>query len=83
LLTMRFSISSGWRPGKLQTTEMTGMSMSGKMSFGIPRIVTTPRMAMRNAITTKVYGRLSATRTSHIMAERALYAAGMARRPLG
>src|SRR5580693_1583466 len=46
---------------------MTGMSMSGKMSVGIRRIVTTPRMAMSIDITTNVYGRLSGRRTSHIM----------------
>ncbi len=48
-------------------TEMTGMSMSGKMSVGIREIVTAPRMTMSTDITTNVYGRFSAIRTSHIM----------------
>src|SRR5579859_2705746 len=47
---------------------MTGMSISGKMSAGIRWMVTTPRMTMSIAITTKVYGRRSAIRTSHIVA---------------
>src|SRR5271155_2469943 len=46
---------------------MTGMSMSGKMSVGIRKIVTTPGMTMSIDITTNVYGRLSAMRTSHII----------------
>ncbi len=46
------------------------MSMSGKMSVGIRRMVATPRMAMSIDITTKVYGRLSAIRTIHIRRER-------------
>jgi hypothetical protein len=41
--------------------------MSGKMSVDIRKIVTTPRMTMSIDITTNVYGRLSAMRTSHII----------------
>jgi hypothetical protein len=37
------------------------------MSVGIRKIVSPPRMAMSIDITTNVYGRLSARRTSHIM----------------
>src|SRR4051812_20119970 len=43
------------------------MSMSGKMSVGIRRIVATPMMTMSIDITTNVYGRLSATRTIHMV----------------
>src|SRR6185312_5552909 len=46
---------------------MTGMSISGKMSVGIfQRIMTTPRMAISIAITTKVYGLRKASRTIHM-----------------
>src|SRR4051812_36283640 len=47
------------------------MSMSGKMSVGIRRIVATPRMTMSIDITTKVYGRRSARRTIHMGARNA------------
>src|SRR5580700_5670743 len=46
------------------------MSISGKISVGIRAIVSAPRMTMRNAITTNVYGRLRAMRTSHMDRER-------------
>ena len=42
------------------------MSMSGKMSVGIRRIVKTPTSTISIAITTKVYGRRSASRTIHM-----------------
>ena len=60
------SISSATCPVYCQTTEMTGMSTSGKMSVGIRRMATTPRSAISIAITTNVYGRRSASRTIHI-----------------
>src|SRR4051812_41616194 len=46
--------------------EMTGISMAGKMSVGVFLIEATPPMAISSAITTKVYGRLSAVRIIHI-----------------
>src|SRR5262245_59340926 len=45
---------------------MTGMSISGKMSVGIRRMVTPPRMMTSIAATTKVYGRRRASRTIHM-----------------
>jgi hypothetical protein len=41
-------------PGYCQTTEMTGMSTSGKMSVGIRKMATSPRRTIAIAITTKV-----------------------------
>src|SRR5262249_2221513 len=41
--------------------------MLGKMSVGVPSIVSPPRMAMSIAITAKVYGRRSASRTIHML----------------
>src|SRR5262245_2377570 len=43
------------------------MLMCGKMSVGVRRLVSPPRMAMRLAITAKVYGRRSASRTIHML----------------
>src|SRR5262249_45727382 len=43
------------------------MLISGKMSVGVRRIVSPPRMAMSIAITAKVYGRRSASRTIHML----------------
>ena len=45
MVTMRFSMSSGVRPLYDQTTLITGMSMLGKMSFGVVMTAETPRMA--------------------------------------
>jgi len=42
------------------------MSMFGKMSVGIERMLYTPRIKMSSANTTNVYGRRSARRTIHI-----------------
>src|SRR5690242_19266912 len=42
------------------------MSIYGKISTGMLTMEAPPRMAMRMAITTKVYGRSSASRTIHI-----------------
>src|SRR5262245_39242561 len=42
------------------------MSMSGKMSTGIRTSVTAPMMTISIDITTNVYGRFSAMRTSHM-----------------
>src|SRR5437016_8307450 len=43
-----------------------GMSIYGKMSTGMVTTADPPRMAIRIAITTNVYGRLNASRTIHI-----------------
>src|SRR5215475_9886305 len=43
------------------------MLMFGKMSVGVRRMVSPPRMAMSIAITAKVYGRRSASRTIHML----------------
>src|ERR1700722_19052500 len=60
---MGFAISSGGRPVEFQITEMTGMLIFGKISVGVPSTERTPKIAIRIAITTKVYGRASASRT--------------------
>src|ERR1700722_5086994 len=60
---MGFAISSGGRPVEFQITEMTGMLMFGKISVGVPSTERTPKIAIRIAITTKGYGRASASRT--------------------
>src|SRR5262249_17335524 len=65
-VTMRLSISSGERPLYCHTIATTGRSMYGKMSTGIVVIEMPPRIATSSAITTKVYGRLSASRTIHM-----------------
>src|SRR5262245_27458031 len=65
-VTMRLSISSGVRPLYCQTMLTTGMSMYGKMSTGVVAIATPPRMAIRTAATTNVYGRRRASLTIHI-----------------
>src|ERR1700730_3914222 len=45
----------------------TGMLMFGKMSVGVRNIASVPRIKVRIASTTKVYGRLSATLTIHMI----------------
>ena len=50
----RCSISSAGRPEYCHTTEITGMSISGRMSVGMRRMVTAPRSTMSMAMTTKV-----------------------------
>jgi hypothetical protein len=42
---------------------MTGMLIFGKISVGVPNTERTPKIAIRIAMTTKVYGRESASRT--------------------
>src|ERR1700752_3907194 len=44
----------------------TGMLILGKMSTGIVTIASTPITAMSSDMTTKVYGRLSASLTIHM-----------------
>src|ERR1700688_4430326 len=64
---MRPAIWSGGRPVYCQTTPMTGMRISGKMSVGVRSAASGPIISRSSASTTKVYGRLSAMRTSAII----------------
>src|SRR4029077_17439569 len=50
----------------VQATEMTGMSIFGKMSVGVRRMTAGLSKRMRIARTTNVYGRLRANRTIHM-----------------
>src|SRR6267378_1239769 len=67
-VVMRCSISTGAMPWYCQITVTTGIGIVGKMSTGVVRIAKAPPMSTRMATEMKVYGRRSATRTSHIMA---------------
>ena len=60
------SISSVLSPEYVQTTLTTGMSMFGKMSVGVRRMLATPSITIRTAITMNVYGRRRARRTIHM-----------------
>jgi hypothetical protein len=42
---------------------MTGMLIFGKISVGVPIAERTPKIAIKIAMTTKVYGRARANRT--------------------
>src|ERR1700687_4737138 len=66
-VVMRPAIWSGGRPVYCQTTPMTGMRISGKMSVGVRKAASGPIINRSSASTTKVYGRLSAMRTSAII----------------
>ena len=59
----RPDMSSGGRPLYVHTTATTGMPMFGKMSVGVRTAAVTPKMTISIAITTNVYGLLSAIRT--------------------
>ena len=48
------SICWAGSPPYVQTTLMTGMSTSGRMSVGVLRTTKNPEMTSRSAITTKV-----------------------------
>ena len=74
-VTMRPAIWSGGRPVYCQTTPITGMRMSGKMSVGVRSAASGPMIISSSANTTKVYGRLSAMRTSAIIPQQFLYRA--------
>src|SRR4029077_20654947 len=65
-LVIRPSNSSGFIPVYCQATAITGMSIFGKISVGVRRIMTGLNTKMRTARTMKVYGRSRATRTIHI-----------------
>src|SRR5579872_107463 len=62
----RVSRSSGFSPVYVQATEMTGMSIFGKMSVGVRRMTAGLSKRMRIARTTNVYGRLRASLTIHM-----------------
>src|ERR1700749_396581 len=66
-VTMRPDIWSGGRPVYCQTTPMTGIRISGKMSVGVRSAASGPMISSSSASTTKVYGRLSAMRTKAVM----------------
>src|SRR6266404_5001063 len=65
--TIRPSISEGSIPLKFQMIAMTGMSTTGKISTGVRTIDSKPRIRISIDITMNVYGRLSASRTIHIL----------------
>src|SRR5258705_13343095 len=65
--TIRCSISCGSNPLKFQMIAMTGMSTTGKMSTGVRKIDSTPRIRINIDITINVYGRRNANRTIHIL----------------
>jgi hypothetical protein len=48
------SISLGDRPAKLKITEITGILIDGKMSFGVLTIERTPAIRIKTAKTMKV-----------------------------
>src|SRR5712691_4665149 len=53
-------------PVYCHATAITGISMFGKISVGVRKIMTGLRTKMSTARTMKVYGRSRATRTIHI-----------------
>src|SRR6266849_2332855 len=64
---IRLAMSCGASPVKFQMMLTTGMLMFGKMSVGVRKIESVPRIKIRMASTTNVYGRLSATLTIHMI----------------
>src|SRR6266853_1088242 len=66
---MRPAIWSGGRPVYCQTTPITGMRISGKMSVGVRSAASGPMIRSSSARTTNVYGLLSAIRTNAIINE--------------
>src|ERR1700680_2140560 len=70
---MRPAIWSGGRPVYCQTTPITGIRMSGKISVGVRSAARGPRIASSNASTTNVYGRLRAIRTIAVIEQVFLY----------
>jgi hypothetical protein len=54
LLVMRLAISSAERPGNCQTTLTTGISIFGKISVGIERMLNAPIKSRSMAKTAKV-----------------------------
>ena len=66
-VTIRADMSAGESPAYCQATAITGMRISGKMSTGVRSAPSIPAIAITMAITMKVNGRVSATRTIWIM----------------
>src|SRR5665213_1690084 len=64
---MRPAIWSGGRPVYCQTTPITGIPISGKMSVGVRSAASGPIISRSSASTTNVYGRLSAILASAII----------------
>src|SRR6185503_164943 len=60
-----FSNASGGMPTYCQISVTMGSEISGKISFGMRRMDTTPINTINIAMTTNVYGRLSASLTIH------------------
>src|SRR6266850_6717986 len=60
---IRPDIWSGGKPVYCQTTPITGIRMSGKMSVGVRSAASGPIINRSSASTTKVYGRLRAILT--------------------
>src|SRR3954463_10590575 len=60
-----FSKASGGMPTYCQIKVTIGSAISGKMSLGMRRIDTIPSSTINSAMTTNVYGRLSASLTIH------------------
>src|SRR5439155_24610996 len=63
----RPSISSGFSPVNCQATATTGILIFGKMSVGVRWIITGLANRINSERTIKVYGRLSASLTIHIL----------------
>src|SRR3984893_10781730 len=59
-------------PVNCHATAITGISIFGKISVGVRRIMTGLKTKISTARTMKVYGRSSATRTIHIIGPLAL-----------
>src|ERR1700753_925981 len=64
---MRPAICSGGRPVYDQTTPITGIRISGKMSVGVRSAASGPMIRINSASTTKVEGRPSAILTMAFM----------------
>jgi hypothetical protein len=65
-VVIRPSISCGERPVYCHAIETTGMSISGKMSVGVRRMMTGAASRIRIDNTMNVYGLSSARRTIHM-----------------
>src|SRR5580704_8777671 len=66
-VVIRPDIWSGGKPVYCQTTPITGIRISGRMSVGVRSVASGPIINSSSASTTKVYGRLSAIRTNAII----------------
>src|SRR3954447_26254358 len=77
---MRCSNSCGFSPAYCQMTEMTGISMFGKMSVGVRSRMNGVANNRASAQTMNVYGRRRAKRTIHMELEKRSAAAGRGNR---